>query len=66
MKHLPSDITSEALRNTYYVCQKAIEDQYNRQLAKCKTKVKRQIIVDEFKQQIQDTIDYYVNLCKKD
>lgn len=61
-KNLPSDIKTTALRDTYYMVQNIIADRYETDLSKTTDKETRRRLKDKFNKDIQDTIDYYVNM----
>lgn len=63
--YLPSDIQSKALRDTYYTVQKIISLRYEAMLSKAPTKRARQTVVEHFKREIRNAIEYYVNLSSK-
>lgn len=61
-KNLPSDIKSKALRDTYYMVQNIISERYEAALSKTTNKDIRKALKEKFNKDIQDTINYYVNL----
>ena len=61
-KNLPSDIRSKALRDTYYTIQNIISDRYEDALKTTTDQETRRTLKEKFNKDLQDTIDYYVNL----
>lgn len=61
--YLPSDIKSTALRSIYYKVQKIISTRYEKDLSRAKDRDTKRAIVENFKREIRDTINYYVQLC---
>lgn len=62
MKNLPSDIKSKTLRETYYTVQNIIAGRYEDALSKTTNKEVRMALKEKFHKDLQDTIDYYVNM----
>lgn len=62
MKNLPSNIKSKSLRDTYYTVQNIIADRYEAALKTATDKETRRQLKEKFNKDIQDTIDYYVNM----
>lgn len=61
-KNLPTDIKSKALRETYYTVQNILARRYEDALSKTTNKEVRRALKDKFNKDLQDTIDYYVNM----
>lgn len=64
MNYLPSDITSKALRSTYYKVQNILADRYERDLKNTDDKETRRKIKNRFNEDLSKTIKYYVEMCK--
>lgn len=64
MNYLPSDITSKALRSTYYKVQNILADRYERDLKNTDDKETRRKIKNRFSEDLSKTIKYYVEMCK--
>lgn len=62
MKNLPSNIKSKTLRDAYYTVQNIISDRYEVALKTATDKETRRQLKEKFNKDIQDTIDYYVNM----
>lgn len=63
--YLPSDITSKALRDTYYKVQQLLTEKYDRDLVAAKDKDTRRTIVENFNTTLRNTINYYVGLSNE-
>ena len=61
-KNLPTNIKSKASRKTYYMVQNIISDRYEAALSKTTDKETHRRLKEQFNKDIQDTIDYYVNM----
>lgn len=60
--NLPSNIKSKALRETYYTVQNILARRYEAVLSKTTNPNIRKALKEQFHKDIQDTIDYYVNM----
>lgn len=64
MMNLPSNIKSQALKDTYYKVQQIIADRYEIALSKAKDSTTCRLLKEQFHRDIRAAIDYYVNLSK--